>query len=113
MWVQFNEAAGTTTLERGGNLDVITSLTSKFKRCLALPQNDGSAAIAYLGSTDSNKWEDGSTVEPTGAYHYVYYMVHFPKYYYRMDNSGAAVNKYKLYISEKRLMRIIKRRENV
>ena len=103
MWVQFNEAAGTTTLERGGNLDVITNLTSKFKRCLALPQDDGSAAIAYLGSTDSNKWEDGSTVEPTGAYHYVYYMVHFPKYYYRMDNSGAAVNKYKLYISEKKI----------
>lgn len=103
MWVQFNKSASTTTLERGGNLDVITSLTSKFKRCLALPQNDGSAAIAYLGSTNSNKWEDGSTVEPTGAYHYVYYMVHFPKYYYRMDNSGAAVNKYKLYISEKKI----------
>lgn len=103
MWVQFNKSASTTTLERGGNLDVITSLTSKFKRCLALPQNDGSAAIAYLSSTDSNKWEDGSTVKPTGAYHYVYYMVHFPKYYYRMDNSGAAVNKYKLYISEKKI----------
>lgn len=103
MWVQFNKSASTTTLERGGNLDVITSLTSKFKRCLALPQSDGSAAIAYLGSTDSNKWEDGSTVNPTGAYHYVYYMVHFPKYYYRMDNSGAAVNKYKLYISEKKI----------
>lgn len=103
MWVQFNKSASTTTLERGGNLDVITSLTSKFKRCLALPQNDGSAAIAYLSSTNSNKWEDGSTVNPTGAYHYVYYMVHFPKYYYRMDNSGAAVNKYKLYISEKKI----------
>lgn len=103
MWVQFDKTTSTTTLERGGNLDVITSLTSKFKRCLALPQNDGSAAIAYLGSTDSNKWEDGSTVNPTGAYHYVYYMVHFPKYYYRMDNSGAAVNKYKLYISEKKI----------
>ena len=103
MWVQFDETTSTTTLERGGNLDIITNLTSKFKRCLALPQNDGSAAIAYLGSTDSNKWEDGSTVEPTGAYHYVYYMVHFPKYYYRMDNSGAAVNKYKLYISEKKI----------
>lgn len=103
MWVQFNKSASTTTLERGGNLDVITSLTSKFKRCLALPQNDGSAAIAYLGSTNSNKWEDGSTVYPTGAYHYAYYMVHFPKYYYRMDNSGAAVNKYKLYISEKKI----------
>lgn len=101
MWVQFDETTSTTTLERGGNLDVITSLTSKFKRCLALPQNDGSAAIAYLGSTDSNKWEDGSTVESTGAYHYVYYMVHFPKYYYRTELVG--MGKFKLYISEKKI----------
>ena len=103
MWVQFDETTSTVTLERGGNLDIITNLTSKFKRCLALPQDDGSAAIAYLNSTNSNKWEDGSTVEPTGAYHYAYYMVHFPKYYYRMDDSGKAVNKYKLYISERKI----------
>ena len=101
MWVQFNETAGTTTLERGGNLDVITSLTSKFKRCLALPQNDGSAAIAYLNSTDSNKWEDGSTVNRTGAYHYVYYMVHFPKYYYRTEL--VSTGRFKLYISDRKL----------
>lgn len=101
MWVQFDETTSTTTLERGGNLDVITSLTSKFKRCLALPQNDGSAAIAYLNSTDSNKWEDGSTVEPTGAYHYVYYMVHFPKYYYRTEL--VSMGKFKLYISDRKL----------
>lgn len=101
MWVQFNEAAGTTTLERGGNLDIITNLTSKFKRCLALPQNDGSAAIAYLNSTDSNKWEDGSTVNRTGAYHYVYYMVHFPKYYYRTEL--VSIGKFKLYISDRKL----------
>lgn len=101
MWVQFNESASTTTLERGGNLDVITSLTSKFKRCLALPQDDGSAAIAYLNSTDSNKWEDGSTVNRTGAYHYVYYMVHFPKYYYRTEL--VSIGKFKLYISDRKL----------
>lgn len=101
MWVQFNKSASTTTLERGGNLDVITSLTSKFKRCLALPQNDGSAAIAYLNSTDSNKWEDGSTVNRTGAYHYVYYMVHFPKYYYRTEL--VSIGKFKLYISDRKL----------
>ena len=101
MWVQFNETAGTTTLERGGNLDIITNLTSKFKRCLALPQNDGSAAIAYLNSTDSNKWEDGSTVNRTGAYHYVYYMVHFPKYYYRTEL--VSIGKFKLYISDRKL----------
>lgn len=101
MWVQFDETTSTTTLERGGNLDIITNLTSKFKRCLALPQDDGSAAIAYLNSTDSDKWEDGSTVNRTGAYHYVYYMVHFPKYYYRTElvNMG----KFKLYISDRKL----------
>lgn len=101
MWVQFDETTSTTTLERGGNLDIITNLTSKFKRCLALPQNDGSAAIAYLNSTDSNKWEDGSTVNRTGAYHYVYYMVHFPKYYYRTEL--VSTGKFKLYISDRKL----------
>lgn len=101
MWVQFDETTSTTTLERGGNLDIITNLTSKFKRCLALPQNDGSAAIAYLNSTDSNKWEDGSTVNRTGAYHYVYYMVHFPKYYYRTEL--VSIGKFRLYISDRKL----------
>lgn len=101
MWVQFDETTSTTTLERGGNLDIITNLTSKFKRCLALPQDDGSAAIAYLNSTDSNKWEDGSTVNRTGAYHYVYYMVHFPKYYYRTEL--VSVGRFKLYISDRKL----------
>lgn len=101
MWVQFDETTSTTTLERGGNLDIITNLTSKFKRCLALPQDDGSAAIAYLNSTDSNKWEDGSTVNRTGAYHYIYYMVHFPKYYYRTEL--VSIGKFKLYISDRKL----------
>ena len=101
MWVQFDETTSTTTLERGGNLDIITNLTSKFKRCLALPQNDGSAAIAYLNSTDSNKWEDGSTVNRTGAYHCVYYMVHFPKYYYRTEL--VSTGKFKLYISDRKI----------
>lgn len=101
MWVEFDESTPTTVLNRGGNLDVITSLTSKFKRCLALPQDDGTAAIAYLNATDSNKWEDGTNVEYSGAIHYIYYMVHFPKYYYRSENS--ATNKYKLYISERKI----------
>lgn len=101
MWVQFDETTSTTTLERGGNLGIITNLTNKFKRCLALPQDDGSAAIAYLNSTDSNKWEDGSTVNRTGVYHYVYYMVHFPKYYYRTEL--VSIGKFKLYISDRKL----------
>ena len=101
MWVEFDESTPTTVLNRGGNLDIITNLTSKFKRCLALPQDDGSAAIAYLNSTDSDKWEDGSTVNRTGAYHYVYYMVHFPKYYYRTEL--VSMGKFKLYISDRKL----------
>ena len=103
MWVQFDETTSTTTLERGGNLDVITNLTSKFKRCLALPQNDGTAAITYLSAIDSNKYEDGTLVNESSvtSSHYDYYMVHFPKYYYRCENTAS--NKWKLYISERKI----------
>lgn len=103
MWVEFDESTPTTVLNRGGNLNVITSLTSKFKRCLALPQNDGTAAITYLNATDSNKYEDGTLVNESGitSSYYDYYMVHFPKYYYRCENTAS--NKWKLYISERKL----------
>ena len=103
MWVEFDESTPTTVLNRGGNLDVITSLTSKFKRCLALPQNDGTAAITYLSAIDSNKYEDGTLVNESSvtSSHYDYYMVHFPKYYYRCENTAS--NKWKLYISERKI----------
>ena len=100
MWVEFNENNSTTTLQRGGNLGVITSLTSKFKRCLALPQANGTAAIAYLNDTDSTKWPDGSTVSVTNGGSN-YYMVHFPKYYYKSVSTGT--NKWRLYISERKI----------
>lgn len=100
MWVEFDENNSTTTLQRGGNLDVITSLTSKFKRCLALPQANGTAAIAYLNDTDSTKWPDGSTVDViNGGSNY--YMVHFPKYYYKSVSTDT--NKWRLYISESKI----------
>lgn len=101
MWVEFDDTTPTTVLNRGGNLDVITSLTSKFKRCLALPQNDGTAAIAYLNANNSNKWEDGTEIAYSGDFHYVYFMVHFPKYYYRCEQTST--DKWKLYISEKQI----------
>ena len=100
MWVEFDENNSTTTLQRGGNLDVITSLTSKFKRCLALPQANGTAAIAYLNDTDSTKWPDGTTVSVTNGGSN-YYMVHFPKYYYRCEERSS--NVWRLYISETKI----------
>lgn len=100
MWVEFNENNSTTTLQRGGNLGVITSLTSKFKRCLALPQANGTAAIAYLNDTDSTKWPDGSTVSVSNGGQN-YYMVHFPKYYYKSVSTDT--NKWRLYISERKI----------
>ena len=105
MWVEFDDTTSTTTLERGGNLDVITSLTSKFKRCLALPQNDGTAAITYLSPTNSANFADGTAINTAIAspsdVKLRYYMVHFPKYYYRCETSGGS--RHKLYISERKI----------
>lgn len=104
MWVEFDDTTGTTTLNRGGNLDVIINLTNKFRRCLALPQNDGTAAITYLNATDSNNFLDGSPVSDalsSSDDKTNYYMVHFPKYYYRSEE--IATNKWKLYISERKI----------
>lgn len=102
MWVEFDDGASTTSLTRGGNLDVITSLTSKFKRCLALPQDDGTAAITYLSPTNSANFDDdtavGASITSSDDPRQGYYMVHFPKYYYRCEVSDE--NKHKLYISE-------------
>lgn len=101
-WVIFDDSTSTTTLERGGNLDVITSLTSKFKRCLALPQNDGTAAITYLSPTNSANFADGTAINTVIAspsdVRLQYYMVHFPKYYYRCEDLGNS--QHKLYIAE-------------
>lgn len=85
MWVRFGNSTG-TMLDRGGNLQVIANITNKFKRCLALPQSDGSAIISYLNDNDSYKWPDDTDVQEstTGKeYHTKWYMVHFPKYYYK------------------------------
>lgn len=97
MWVLFDDTTTTTTLERGGNLAVIDSLTSKFKRCLAMPQANGHASITYLNPNNSNQFEDGSAVSGYTDF----YMVHFPKYYYRSEM--IATNKWKLYVSEMKI----------
>ena len=80
-WVIFDDSSSTTVLETGGNKDVINRVTANFKRCLAKPQSDGSAAITYLDPSNSNYFADGSSTSSyTSGYNW---MVHFPKYYYR------------------------------
>lgn len=101
-YVIFDDTNPSTELERGGNLQVIEDLTAKFRRCLALPQDDGSAAITYLDPTNGNNWEDGTAVAYDASdEHYKRYMVHFPKYYYRSEQ--IETDKWKLWISDKKL----------
>ena len=92
-WVIFDDSTSTTTLEVGGNVTVRDNIRAKFKRCVAHPNDDGSASIAYLSDTDSTVFPDGTTPSNTD-----YMMVHFPKYYYRCEDLGNS--QHKLYIAE-------------
>lgn len=97
-WVIFDESQSTTILERGGNGEVREAIRAKFRRCMAMPQANGKAAIAYLNNSDSTKWPDGS-ISPYDTYSEgVNIMVHFPAYYYRSEELGD--KRYKLYLSE-------------
>lgn len=95
-WVIFDDSTPTTTLEVGGNVTVRNNIRAKFKRCVAHPNDNGSASIAYLSDTDSTVFPDGTTPSNTD-----YMMVHFPKYYYRCEDLGNS--QHKLYIAESQL----------
>lgn len=95
-YIIFDDRTSTTTLEVGGNVTVRDNIRAKFKRCVAHPNDDDSASIAYLSDTDSTVFPDGTTPSNTD-----YMMVHFPKYYYRCEDLGN--NKHKLYIAESQL----------
>ena len=99
-WYENNENASSTTCLTGGNRNVIESLKSKFKRCIAKPYGDDAALISYLNETNSNKWPDG-----TGAtYNHVKkesLMVHFPKYYHKTIERSPGI--WRTYISEQQI----------
>lgn len=95
-YVIFDDSTATTTLVVGGNVTVRDNIRAKFKRCVAYPNSDGSASIAYLSDTDSTVFPDGTTPIKTD-----YMMVHFPKYYYKCEDLGD--NRHKLYIAESQL----------
>lgn len=99
-WYENNENAPSTTCATGGNRNVIESLRSKFKRCIAKPYGDDAALISYLNETDSNKWPDG-----TGATYETVrkesLMVHFPKYYHKTIEISPGI--WRTYISEQQI----------
>lgn len=99
-WYENNETASSTTCLTGGNRNVIESLRSKFKRCIAKPYGDDAALISYLNETDSNKWPDGTyatyeTVRKESL------MVHFPKYYHKTIERSPGI--WRTYISEQQI----------
>lgn len=99
-WYENDENNSSTTCLTGGNRNVIESLRSKFKRCIAKPYGDDAALISYLNETDSNKWPDG-----TGANYETVrkesLMVHFPKYYHKTIERSPGI--WRTYISEQQI----------
>lgn len=99
-WYENNETASSTVCATGGNRNVIESLRSKFKRCIAKPYGDDAALISYLNETNSNKWPDGTdatyeTVRKESL------MVHFPKYYHKTIERSPGI--WRTYISEQQI----------
>lgn len=99
-WYENNENQSTTTCNRGGNRNVIESLRSKFKRCIAKPYGDDAALISFCNETNSNIWPDGSqmTVDEGRKENR---MTYFPKYYHKTVEMSSGV--WRTYISEMQL----------
>lgn len=101
-WYENNENASSTTCATGGNRNVIESLRSKFKRCIAKPYGDDAALISYLSETNSYKWPDDTTAE-WGINDKSNLMVHFPKYYHKTIERSPGI--WRTYISEQQIDR--------
>ena len=99
-WYENNENASSTTCLTGGNRNVIESLRSKFKRCIAKPYGDDAALISYCNEENSANWPDGggggfdlSRKENR--------MVYFPKYYHKTVERSPGI--WRTYISEQQI----------
>lgn len=99
-WYENNENASSNSLATGGNRNVIESLRSKFKRCIAKPYGDDAALISYLSETNSYKWPDDTTAE-WGISDKSNLMVHFPKYYHKTIERSPGI--WRTYISEQQI----------
>lgn len=96
-WYENNENASSTTCLTGGNRNVIESLRSKFKRCIAKPYGDDAALISYCSESHSKKWPDGTDIVYTGIKQ-ENMMVHFPKHYHKTIERSPGI--WRTYISE-------------
>lgn len=99
-WYENNENQSTTVLNTGGNRDVIESLRSKFKRCIAKPYGEDAALISFCNETNSNVWPDGSQMTIDGG-RKENRMTYFPKYYHKTVEMSSGV--WRTYISEMQL----------
>ena len=99
-WYENNENASSTTCLTGGNRNVIESLRSKFKRCIAKPYGDDAALISYCSESHSKKWPDNTDITYTGR-NQENMMVHFPKYYHKTIERSPGI--WRTYISEQQI----------
>ena len=96
-WYENGENSSSSICNTGGNRNIIESLRSKFKRCVAKPYGDNEVVISYLNENDSTKFPNGSTIAGNAASQ-TYVMVHFPKYYHKTVEVSSG--RWRTYISE-------------
>ena len=99
-WYENDENNSSTTCATGGNRNVIESLRSKFKRCIAKPYGDDAALISYCNEENSANWPDGSAIDIVFA-RKENIMVHFPKYYHKTVERSPGI--WRTYISEQQI----------
>lgn len=99
-WYENDENNSSTTCATGGNRNVIESLRSKFKRCIAKPYGDDVALISYCSESHSKKWPDNTDIVYTGR-NQENMMVHFPKYYHKTIERSPGI--WRTYISEQQI----------
>lgn len=99
-WYENDENNSSTTCATGGNRNVIESLRSKFKRCIAKPYGDDAALISYCNEENSANWPDGSNIDIVLA-RKENRMVHFPKYYHKTVERSPGI--WRTYISEQQI----------
>lgn len=99
-WYENDENNSSTTCATGGNRNVIESLRSKFKRCIAKPYGDDAALISYCNEKNSANWPDGSGIDILFA-RKENRMVHFPKYYHKTVERSPGI--WRTYISEQQI----------
>ena len=99
-WYENDENNSSTKCATGGNRNVIESLRSKFKRCIAKPYGDDAALISYCNEENSANWPDDSGIDIAFA-RKENRMVHFPKYYHKTVERSPGI--WRTYISEQQI----------